>query len=90
MTRRRRPDLITLGKDLLCFGVGLGLIIRQGWFVSPQDFNLALLLFGGVLTNVPAAGQLWALRTGWPRSPQEAVLLPSSLPSSLTAPEDDA
>lgn len=69
-------------KDLLTFSVGLGLIIRQGWFVPPSQFNLSLTLFAGALINVPGVSQLWALRTGGQRSePPESESSPS-LPSS--------
>lgn len=85
-TRRRRPDTLVVVKDLLTFGVGLGLIIREGWFVQPQDFNLMLLLFGGALVQVPGAAALLALRTGgsrWQAQPQEPP--PRSPSSSITS-----
>lgn len=73
---------MTLVKDLLTFGVGLALIIREGWYVQPQDFNLALLLFGGALVQVPGAAALLALRTAGSRSPDPPEGSPPRLPSS--------
>lgn len=79
-TRKRLPGFLTVVKDLLSFGAGLGLIIRQGWFVSQHDFNIWLLLFGGTLMQVPGISQILLLRTAWGQSPLPPVA--SSSPSS--------
>lgn len=87
MTRRQRRDVFTVAKDIMTFAVGLGLIIRQGWFVGPSDFNLAVLLFGGVMVNVPGVSAAWALRTALQQSPrQEGEASHSSPSSSSSAP----
>jgi hypothetical protein len=82
--RTRRRDTWTVVKDVAVTVIGLALIIREGWFVPPSDFNLALLLFGGLLAQIPGAQQLWALRTGSPQSWQESEDSPPSRSSSLS------
>jgi hypothetical protein len=37
--RTRRPDSVTLVKDLISFSLGLALIVHQALFVRPADFN---------------------------------------------------
>ena len=84
--RARRPDLSTVAKDLILFGIGAGLIIRQGFLVPPQDFNLSILIFGGVVSGAQGMVHLWGLRPGTdgPSSPDqpEASPLPPSPSSS--------
>lgn len=90
MSARRRRDLLTITKDLLCFGVGLGLIIRQGWYVPRADFNLWALIFGGILAQVPGISQfIAAVRTPGllTRQPQESPSPSSVSPSSDSSTE---
>lgn len=85
---RARRLTFTVIKDAILFGVGTSLIIRQGFLVSLAEFNLASMIFGGVLANVPAAQYLWALRsgsTGLPTSPQALPPLSSPDTSSPNA-----
>lgn len=68
-------------KDLILFAVGILLIVRQGFVVPAQDFNLWAMGFGGVLAGVPGWLQIWGrTSTGGPSSPDPAP--PSPLPSS--------
>ena len=86
-TRRRsaRPSIIEVVKDLLLFGVGLALIIRQGWLVSKDDFNWWAMAFGIGLTQAPGAmAMITLIRTGGQSSPDPPVA-PSS-PSPLPLP----
>lgn len=69
-SRTRRPVTRVVVKDLLTFGVGLALIIKQGWFVDPSQINLWVLIFAGTLINVPAASQLLS-RMPLPGTPAE-------------------
>jgi hypothetical protein len=87
-TTRRRRITVTLVKDLVLFGAGLSLIIRQGWIVPEPEFNLSVLIFGGVLANVPGVSQLWALRTGGSLSGPPAG--PSSPPPPSPASDSGA
>lgn len=71
MTRRTRspwPDRIAVAKDLILFGVGTALIIRQGFVVPAQEFNLSAMIFGGIVGGVPGVIELWRLRSGSPSS----------------------
>lgn len=75
-TRRRAGRVtLTVVKDLVLFGIGAALIIRQGFFTPFADFNWTAMVFGGVLANVPTAQYLWALRSG-------STALPTSPPGS--------
>jgi hypothetical protein len=87
--RTRRRDTWTVVKDTVVTVIGLGLIVREGWLVPPADFNLALLLFGGLLAQIPGAQQLWALRTGSPRSSEDSEDLPRSRSPSSNGRRDD-
>lgn len=66
--RTRRPDTVTLVKDLISFVLGLGLIVHQALFVPPADFNPYLLAVGAALVGVPGVGQLLAPRTAGRRT----------------------
>lgn len=71
-TRRTRrspwPDRIAVAKDLILFGVGIALILRQGFFVPAADFNLSMMIFGGVIGGAPGAMYLWQRRSETPPS----------------------
>ena len=73
--RKRRRDLLAVLMDLISFGVGISLIIRQGWYVSREEFNWVVLLFGGMMVQVPGMAQF------------VSILRTPSLPSQLP-PED--
>lgn len=84
---RRRHGRITLTvvKDVILFGIGAGMIYRQGFVVPFPEFNLWAMIFGGVLANVPTAQYLWAMRSGSigsPTSPPAPEPLPSPSPPS--------
>lgn len=94
-TRRARrspwPDRIAVAKDLILFGLGVALIIHQGFVVPAPDFNLSQMIFGGAVAGVPGAMYLWQHRSDSPSpidgSPSEDPPPPSeplSLPSSGT------
>lgn len=89
MTRQARRDWLTVMKDLILFGTGVGLIIQQGWFVPKGDFNLFLLIFGGVMANIPGVTSAWALRTALALSPDRPGASASSSPSSSGMPADE-
>jgi hypothetical protein len=78
---RRRPDAVTVVKDLLSYVGGRALIGHQALFVPAQDFNLTLVLLGGTLVGIPGVSQLLALRTGGSRSPDQPEESPSLSPS---------
>jgi hypothetical protein len=65
-SRRHTVRRITLAavKDFLLFGIGAGMLIKQGFFTPSQDANWAVMLVGAAVANVPAAQYLWALRSG--------------------------
>jgi hypothetical protein len=69
-TRRTRrspwPDRIAVAKDLILFGVGIALIIHQGFVVPAPDFNLSQMIFGGVTAGAPGAMYLWQQRSATP------------------------
>lgn len=81
--RARRPDTVTLVKDLLTFTLGLGLIVHQALFVPPADFNPYLLAVGAALVGVPGVGQLLAPRTGGRRTSEDSE--DSESPSSSSS-----
>lgn len=88
MTRRTRspwPDRIAVAKDLILFGLGAALIIRQGFIVQAQDFNLSAMIFGGVVAGVPGVEYLWRLKRESQSStevlPSEDLPPPSASPS---------
>lgn len=77
--RRRRRITVALAKDLIQFGVGMSLIVWQGFMVPPADFNWVPMVFGGVIAGVPGAIQLW---------PRAGSVAPSTDgPSSPPVPE---
>jgi hypothetical protein len=81
--RRTRSDAITVGKDLILFGLGTAMIGWQGFVVPRLEFNWMILVAGGILAGVPGWLQLWGLRTGGPGSPPAALPVePLSAPSS--------
>jgi hypothetical protein len=85
---RRRPDTLTVVKDLISFAGGWGLIGHQALLVPPADFNLSLMLLGAALVGVPGIGQLLALRTGGPSSsspPEGSPPSPTSSPNGSGA-----
>lgn len=86
---RRRPDTLTVVKDLISFIGGWGLIGHQALLVPPADFNLSLMLLGAALVGVPGVGQLLAMRTGGPSSPSPPEDSPSPSPSSSSGSEAD-
>lgn len=83
--RRSRPDRLTVAKDLILFGLGLALIVRQGWLLSKDDFNWIVMAIGVGLTQAPGAMAMVSLiRTGGQSSaPAPAV---SSLPPESPSP----
>lgn len=81
--RTRRPSTVTVVKDILSYLGGWGLIVHQALVVPPQDFNLTLVLLGGTLVGIPGVGQLLALRTGGPPSPDPPGGSPPSSSPSL-------
>jgi hypothetical protein len=83
-SRTRRPDRIVVIKDVGSYLLGCGLIIHQALFVSPQDFNLTLVLMGGALVGVPGVSQLLASRIGSSPSPDQRAESPP--PSPLPSP----
>ena len=77
---------LTVVKDLILFGIGSGLIVKQGFYTTLADFNIWAMIFGGVLANVPAAQYLWALRSGSTASPTSPPEPPAaSLPQSSSS-----
>jgi hypothetical protein len=72
-----------VAQDLITFGIGIGLIVRQGWFVDPSQINPWVLVFAGTLINVPAATQLLS-RTPPPGTPHRE---PESSFSPMSSPE---
>lgn len=86
---RRRPDTLTVTKDLISFLGGWGLILHQALVVRPADFNLSLMLLGAALVGVPGVGQLLAMRTGGPSSSSPPEESPSRSPSSSSGSEAD-
>lgn len=94
-TRRARrspwPDRIAVAKDLILFTIGAALIIRQGFVVPAQEFNLSAMIFGGVVGGVPGAIELWRLRSGSPPSTDGSPsgdLPPSSPPLLSPSPSE--
>lgn len=83
MSRRRKPDLFTVVKDVTSYAGGWALIAHES-LVQPSQFNLWRLLLGATLVGVPGFGQLLAMRTGGSPSPppEEASPPPSSSSSS--------
>jgi hypothetical protein len=74
-TRRTAfPDLITVAKDLILFSIGTSMMVYQGFVVRAQEFNLSILIFGGVIAGVPGVLKLWGLRAD--------MTAPSSRPAS--------
>lgn len=65
-TRRRSARRITLAvvKDLILFGVGTGILVKQGFYTASQDANWTVMIIGAAVANVPAAQYLWAMRNG--------------------------
>lgn len=84
-TRRTRrsawPDRITVAKDLTLFGIGSAMMAYQAFAVPRPDFNLAVMIFGGVIAGAPGVLKLWA-----PPSIGGA----SSLPPEPLLPEDSS
>jgi hypothetical protein len=72
-----------VAKDVLSYLGGWALIVHQAAFVQPQDFNLSLVLLGGMLVGIPGVGQLLALRigSGPSQDPPEESPSPSRSPS---------
>lgn len=61
---RRRRDVVTVVKDLFLFALGVSLIIKQGWLVTPEEFSWQAMLAGGLIAQVPGAmGFVRVLRT---------------------------
>jgi predicted phage tail protein len=83
--RTRRPDTVTLVKDLISFSLGLALIVHQALFVRPADFNPYLLAVGAALVGVPGVGQLLAPRTDGRRTRGDS---PESSPPSRSSSRD--
>lgn len=83
--RGRRPDRITVTKDLILFAVGLLLIVRQGVLISKDEFNWIVLAIGVGLTQAPGAmAMISILRTGGGslEPPPDVPPLPPGSPSS--------
>ena len=69
-TRRTRspwPARVAVAKDLILFAVGTSLIAWQGFAVPPQDFNLSVMIFGGVIAGAPGAIEAWRLVRATPQ-----------------------
>lgn len=87
--RTRRPSVSTVVKDALSYLGGWGLIVHQALVVPPQDFNLTLVLLGGTLVGIPGVGQLLALRTGGPPTPDPPADSPPPQSPSSSGSEAD-
>jgi hypothetical protein len=78
-TRRTAlPDLVTVAKDAILFGIGSAMMVYQGFVVPHREFNLSILVFGGIIAGVPGVLKLWGLRAD--------MTAPSSRPASEPSP----